>query len=164
MITEAFQHEVIEQLEKLPMEKQQQVLDFAKALSTAQTQGIPGKELLKYIGTIDSDDLAEMSAAIEEGCEQVAQLKVIDLNGQELSALLHSGALAGHRLRLIVDPDEEDLTIGIPDHPFTVRSREQLVELLLRSVDDLDNGLGIEATPEYWAQKEQRVLNRLGPA
>ena len=43
---------VIEQLETLPESQQQQVLAFVEALRTAVRPGIPGKQLLRFVGAI----------------------------------------------------------------------------------------------------------------
>ncbi len=41
------------------------------------------------------------------------------------------------------------------------RQREvELEEVLLRSMDSLDAGEGIEITPEYWERKRQEILER----
>jgi len=66
---------VVEQLETLPENLQQQVLAFVEALRTAVQPGIPGKQLLRFVGTISLDDLQLMQQAVETGCGQV------DLNG-----------------------------------------------------------------------------------
>jgi len=63
--------EIGEQLRLLPPKEQRRVLDFARALAQSKTEGVPGKDLLRFAGTIPSEDLARLSAAIEEGCEQV---------------------------------------------------------------------------------------------
>ena len=65
--------EVVTQLETLPDDLQQQVLDFVNNLKGRQ--GTPGKKLIHFAGAIPPDELQQMSQAIEEGCEQV------DLNG-----------------------------------------------------------------------------------
>ncbi len=65
------QNEIGEQLRVLPLDEQRLVLDFARALAVSKIQGVPGKQLLRFAGTIPSEDLKRMSAAIEEGCEQV---------------------------------------------------------------------------------------------
>lgn len=33
--------------------------------------GVPGRELLKFVGMIDPEDLAAMAKAIEEDCERI---------------------------------------------------------------------------------------------
>ena len=63
--------EVIQQLENLPVSIQRQVLDFIKKLTIFNQHGVPGKSLLKFAGAIPPEDLALMSQAIEEDCEQV---------------------------------------------------------------------------------------------
>lgn len=65
--------EIPEQLEQLPSEQQRKVLEFACSLVTAQVRGVPGKDLLRLAGIIDSEDLTSMKQAIEEGCEKVDQ-------------------------------------------------------------------------------------------
>lgn len=71
MIPEKLEKEIREQLEHLALEQQRQVVDFARALATAQPHGTPGQNLLSFAGTINSDDLKVMTQAIEEGCEKV---------------------------------------------------------------------------------------------
>jgi hypothetical protein len=63
--------EVVQQMENLPTNLQQQVLDFIKKLTVSTQHGIPGKRLLQFAGIIPSDDLKLMSQAIEQDCEQV---------------------------------------------------------------------------------------------
>jgi hypothetical protein len=63
-----FKNEIINQLEKLNTEQQKKVLDFVKALSNKK---VSGKELLKFSGTIEKNDLDLMSKAIEEDCENI---------------------------------------------------------------------------------------------
>ena len=94
----------------------------------------------------------------------MSQTIVIDGTDQEIATLLQSGALAGHNLRLIVDPDPEDLTAGLAPPPFAVRDRDHLVSLLLEGATSLDEGKGIEVTPAYWDnirhELKQRTANR----
>jgi hypothetical protein len=63
--------ELLELVRNLPSAEQRRVLDFARALSASRPRGVPGNELLRFAGTILSEDLTRMSEAIEEGCEQV---------------------------------------------------------------------------------------------
>lgn len=62
---------VVQQSETLPENLQQQVLAFVEALRTAIQPGIPGRQLLRFAGTIPADDLRLMQQAIEAECEQV---------------------------------------------------------------------------------------------
>ncbi len=67
----ALKREILDQLDKLGVEQQQQVLRFARALETTRPEGVSGKELLRFAGAIEHDDLQQIAQAIEEGCEQV---------------------------------------------------------------------------------------------
>jgi hypothetical protein len=67
----SIENEIITQLSKLSLEKQQQVLHFVRALNIAKPFGIPGKDLLHFAGTIESGDLQVMMQAIKEDCEKV---------------------------------------------------------------------------------------------
>ena len=60
---------VVTQLETLPDDLQQQVLDFVKNLKGRQVT--PGMKLIQFAGAIPKHELQQMSQAIEEGCEQV---------------------------------------------------------------------------------------------
>lgn len=70
-MSEAIKTELLEELRKLDEPKQQKLLEFARSLRTKLPPGVPGKELLKFAGTISKEDLKLMKEAIEEGCEQV---------------------------------------------------------------------------------------------
>jgi hypothetical protein len=63
--------EVIEQLKVLPDELQRRVLEFTRALTLSTPRGIPGRQLLRFAGTISADDAHLMREAIERGCERV---------------------------------------------------------------------------------------------
>jgi hypothetical protein len=72
MIQHNVEQAIREQLQHLAHDEQRQVLDFARALALAhRPHGVPGKELLRFAGTIAASDLAEMTEAIETGCEKV---------------------------------------------------------------------------------------------
>lgn len=62
---------VIEQLKALPHELQWRVLEFTRALSVSAPHGVPGRQLLRFAGTIPFEDAQLMREAIEVGCEQV---------------------------------------------------------------------------------------------
>lgn len=63
--------QVVEQLRAMPQPLQSQVLNFARTLVDSQIRGVPGQQLLRFAGTIPSEDLQLMEEAIELGCEQV---------------------------------------------------------------------------------------------
>ena len=62
---------VIEQMKVLPHELQWRVLEFTRALAVSTPRGVPGRQLLRFAGTISPDDARLMREAIEQGCEQV---------------------------------------------------------------------------------------------
>jgi hypothetical protein len=62
--------QVIQQMETLPANLQQQVLDYIKRLKAWQ-RGVSGEKLLRFVGIIPPDDLQVMRQAIEDDCEQV---------------------------------------------------------------------------------------------
>jgi hypothetical protein len=71
MLNVDMKKEILDQLAGLGPDQQQKVLDFARALAVKRPIGTPGRDLLRFAGMIQSDDLDAMTQAIEEGCEQV---------------------------------------------------------------------------------------------
>ncbi len=67
----AFEKEIVDQLRKLSADRQKLVRAFLRGLHQQSPKGVPGKDLLRFAGTIAPADLREMSAAIEEACERV---------------------------------------------------------------------------------------------
>ena len=67
----AIERELREQLDRLAPNQQRQVLNFARTLATTTARDVAGQVLTRFAGTIAQDDLAMISQAIEEGCEQV---------------------------------------------------------------------------------------------
>lgn len=71
MVHPLIKHEIEEQLDRLPVEMQRRVLDFALALVATEPKGVPGANLLRFAGTISKEDLDLMEKAIEEDCERI---------------------------------------------------------------------------------------------
>ena len=71
MLSSLVERELHQHLEGLPLGQQHQVLDFARALTATRTQGVPGRNLLSFAGTIEQADLLIMSQAADEDCEQI---------------------------------------------------------------------------------------------
>jgi hypothetical protein len=71
MITPSIRDEVLRELEKLGAADQKRVMDFVRALGTAEARGTPGSELIRFAGTLPEDSVDEMMAAIEDGCERI---------------------------------------------------------------------------------------------
>ena len=68
------QSELLSYLGQLPADEQALVVDFARTLAKSpkpKKVGTPGKELLRFAGTISHEDAQQMMKAIEEGCEQI---------------------------------------------------------------------------------------------
>ncbi len=63
--------EVVEKLRVMPQPLQRQVLEFVRSLVKAEVRGTPGQQLLRFAGSIPSDDLQLMRDAIEQDCERV---------------------------------------------------------------------------------------------
>ncbi len=63
--------QVLQKLKGLPYESQWRVLEFTRALAELSPKGIPGRDLISFAGTIQSDDLIIMQKVIEEACEKV---------------------------------------------------------------------------------------------
>ena len=62
---------------------------------------------------------------------QVAQAQIIEGTSEEITTLLHEGAFAGQKLRVIVEPEgNEDFSRRLAHFPSTVRDRAHLLELL----------------------------------
>lgn len=71
MINPLIEKEIHTQLQKLSLQEQIQVLNFAKTLAGTMPVGVPGKEMLKFAGILSHEEAKEMLEAIEEGCGQV---------------------------------------------------------------------------------------------
>ena len=80
MVDTTLEQQLIEQIRQMDAKQQQQVLDFARSL--ARPRGLSGEEMIALAQRVafPPDDLAEITQAIEEGCER------IDLDGWELPA------------------------------------------------------------------------------
>ena len=72
MVAPSFRKEIINQIDKLEPEQQRKVLDFARALASAKPRGIAGRDLVRFAGTIDAQDLHTMAQAIEQDCEKIS--------------------------------------------------------------------------------------------
>ena len=70
----SIQSELLTYLGQLPADDQVRVVDFARSLAKEpkpRQVGVPGRELLKFVGTIPPEDLEEMKRIIEEDCERI---------------------------------------------------------------------------------------------
>ncbi len=63
--------DIARQLDHLPPELQRQVLDFAQALAKSYPKGVPGKQLLRFSGIMEAEDIQAITQAVEASCERV---------------------------------------------------------------------------------------------
>ena len=63
--------EIVQRLDKLTPVQQKQILNSVLSFLGEPIRGIPGKELLKFVGLFPPEDLEEIKRAIEEDCGQV---------------------------------------------------------------------------------------------
>ncbi len=70
-MSDAVKEQILAQLAGLSEDQQLRVLDFARSL--VSPDGIAGRDLLRFAGAIEKEDLQTMSRAIEEGCEKIDQ-------------------------------------------------------------------------------------------
>lgn len=71
MTTPAVKKQILEDLDRLSPELQQRAADLVHGLVETTPRGTPGRELLRFSGTLDDESARQMSEAIEEGCERV---------------------------------------------------------------------------------------------
>ncbi len=71
MLNPFLEQELLENFAHLAIEQQRKVVDYARNLTLARAQGVPGRSLLEFAGAIDPEDLAFMATAIENECEQI---------------------------------------------------------------------------------------------
>ncbi len=88
---------------------------------------------------------------------QVAHAQIIEGTSEEITILLQEGAFAGQKLRVIIEPDDnEDLAAGLPTPPFAVRDKAHLLELLQEGL----TGPFQKVTEEVWEQRRQEIHRR----
>jgi len=71
MVDAQIQQELLRELDRLPVEQQRRVLDFAHGLAIPTPEGTPGSELIKFSGILSPEEAEAMLRVIEEGCGQV---------------------------------------------------------------------------------------------
>jgi hypothetical protein len=71
MVSAIIKDELLSRIDQLPVELQRRVIAFADALVLSNPQGTPGRDLLRFAGTLDEDSAREMQEAIEDACERV---------------------------------------------------------------------------------------------
>lgn len=71
MIHPTLKDEILSQLDSLPYDLQEKVLEYIRSLSSKLPTGVSGKDLLRFAGKISKEDIKKMSESIEAECERV---------------------------------------------------------------------------------------------
>ena len=71
MIDTTIETEIFNCLNKLSVEHQRKVLEFARTLVTTSPTGSPGSSYLRFAGIMTASEIEKMSQAIQDGCEKV---------------------------------------------------------------------------------------------
>ena len=79
MINPTMQKEIIFTFNKMNKQQQQELLNFARFLTTTKPVGVSGKDLLKLAGSIPKEELEEITKVIEEKLRYKAELEAKEL-------------------------------------------------------------------------------------
>ncbi len=72
MTDNMLRQQILEELDRLTLPQQRQVLHFVRKLPVRRLPGVMSRaELSQFAGAISVEDLDAMAAAIEAGCEQI---------------------------------------------------------------------------------------------
>lgn len=71
MIEPSAKDVLIREIARLDEADRERVLAYARSLAGKAPRGVPGGSLLPFAGSVPASDMAEIEAAIDEGCEQV---------------------------------------------------------------------------------------------
>jgi len=69
-VSPKLQEELLNEMARLSQKEQQRVIAFVRSLA-AGPAGKASKDLARFAGAIAPDDLKQMAAVIEEGCERI---------------------------------------------------------------------------------------------
>lgn len=67
----SIEKEILNEIHKLGKGQQAEVLEFVRSLAKPEIEGVPGRTLLRFAGTIDREDLNKMTEAIQADCESI---------------------------------------------------------------------------------------------
>ncbi len=71
MVVPAIKEQILNDLDRLGPEQQKRAAELVHSLVSSLPQGTPGRDLLRFAGTLDDASAHEMMEAIDEGCGQV---------------------------------------------------------------------------------------------
>ena len=67
----AVREQILNDLNRLPPpEKQKRTAELVHGLVSPLPRGVPGRDLLRFVGTLDDESSRKMLETIEEGCER----------------------------------------------------------------------------------------------
>jgi hypothetical protein len=72
MVDAAVKEQILGDFERLSPAMQARAAQLVHGLVSAIPRGVPGRDLLRFAGTIDAQSIREMEEAIEDGCERIA--------------------------------------------------------------------------------------------
>jgi hypothetical protein len=67
----AIKQQILDDLDRLSPPQQRQAAELVRSLVSPLPKGTPGRELLRFVGTLDEESVRQMKEAIEEGCGRV---------------------------------------------------------------------------------------------
>ena len=71
MVLPAIKEQILNDLDRLAPDQQKRAAEFVHSLVSPLPKGTPGRDLLRFAGTIDDTSAREMMEAIDEGCGRV---------------------------------------------------------------------------------------------
>jgi hypothetical protein len=71
MVDPTLRDQILSDLERLSPQQQVRAAQLVHGLVAERPRGVPGHDLLRFVGTLDAQSAREMREAIEEGCERV---------------------------------------------------------------------------------------------
>ena len=71
MVEATIKEQILSDLERLSPDLQARAAQLVHGLVSAAPRGVPGRDLLRFAGTIDAESIREMEEAIEDGCERI---------------------------------------------------------------------------------------------
>ncbi len=63
--------QILDDLDRLTPEQERRAAEFIRGMASSLPSGVPGRNLLEFSGSLDTDSARDMREAIEEGCEQI---------------------------------------------------------------------------------------------
>jgi hypothetical protein len=69
---DALERELHDRFTMLRPDQHLQVLEYARTLSEGPRHGVPGVTLLRFAGSLSSEQADDLLRAIEDGCERIA--------------------------------------------------------------------------------------------